>query len=190
MSQAEHGYNSPVWLISLDEELAASVADLMPELIADLPEPNRSNADAAWRDFGEIIVCDSREEAVRVSDDYASEHLQVQCRDLDWWLANLRNYGSLFLGEETTVTYGDKSSGTNHVLPTKGAARYTGGLSVAKFTKTVTWQRATREANRTIGAAAARISRLEGMEGHARAADVRLAKWFPGTNFDLDAGEG
>jgi len=178
VSQAEHGYNSPVWLIGLDEALARRVADLVPTLIEALPEPNRGNAEAAWRDYGEIAVCDARQEAVALSDRYAPEHLQVMADDLDYWLASLRNYGSLFLGEETTVTYGDKSSGPNHVLPTKGAARYTGGLSVAKFMKTVTWQRAEREASRSVGAAAARISRLEGMEGHARSADVRLDKWF------------
>ncbi|MDH3596969.1 MAG: histidinol dehydrogenase, partial [Rhodospirillales bacterium] len=148
VGQAEHGYNSPAWLISLDRALADKVADLVPKFIAELPELNRTNAEAAWRDYGEIILVDSREEAVRVSDDYASEHLEVQCADLDWWLQNLRNYGSLFLGEETTVAFGDKTSGPNHILPTKGAARYTGGLSVGKFMKTVTWQRMTREANR------------------------------------------
>ena len=185
VGQAEHGYNSPVWLISTDRALAQDVAERIPALIADLPELNRDNAAIAWEEYGEIMVCDSREEAVQVSDQYASEHLQVQADDLDWWLAELRNYGSLFLGEETTVAYGDKVSGPNHVLPTKGAAHYTGGLSVGKFIKTVTWQRSTREANREIGQACARISRLEGMEGHARTADVRLAKYFPGDNFDL-----
>ena len=115
------------------------------------------------------------------------EHLEVQCSDLDWWFAHLRNYGSLFLGEETTVAYGDKTSGPNHILPTKGAARYTGGLSVGKFLKTVTWQRMTRDANKQIGTVAARLSRLEGMEAHARTGDIRLAKWFPGGNFDLTA---
>ncbi len=189
VGQAEHGYNSPVWLVSTDEALADEVAALIPKHIAGLPELNRDNADAAWRDYGEIILCDSREEAVRVSDDYAAEHLQVQADDLDWWLDNLRNYGSLFLGEETTVAYGDKVSGPNHVLPTKGAAHYSGGLYVGKFMKTVTWQRATREANRDIGQTCARISRLEGMEGHARTADIRLAKYFPGENFELDAAE-
>ncbi|MCG8445150.1 MAG: histidinol dehydrogenase, partial [Hyphomicrobiales bacterium] len=160
VGQAEHGYNSPVWLIALDRSLAETVSDLVPKFIADLPDLNRENAEAAWRDYGEIIVCDSREEAVKVSDDYASEHLQIQAADLDWWLQNLTNYGSLFLGEETTVAYGDKVSGPNHVLPTKGAAHYTGGLSVGKFIKTVTWQRSTRGANRDIGQACARISRL------------------------------
>ena len=96
-------------------------------------------------------MCDDREECAKVSDQYASEHLEVQAADLDWWLARLTNYGSLFLGEETTVTYGDKASGPNHILPTKGAAKYTGGLSVGKFMKTVTWQRMTREANRQVG---------------------------------------
>lgn len=189
VGQAEHGYNSPVWLISLDDGLACEVERLVPQLIADLPEPNGSNAAAAWRDYGEIVVADSREEAVAISDEYAPEHLQVQAGDLDWWLERLTNYGSLFLGEETTVAYGDKVSGPNHVLPTKGAGRYTGGLSVHKFMKTVTWQRSTREANRAIGQACARISRLEGMEAHARTADVRLAKYFPSENFDLSAAE-
>ncbi len=185
VGQAEHGYNSPVWLISLDRTLAEKVGDLVPQFIATLPELNRDNAAAAWRDYGEIMVCNSREEAVSVSDEYASEHLQIQADNLDWWLENLTNYGSLFLGEETTVAYGDKVSGPNHVLPTKGAAHYTGGLSVGKFIKTVTWQRSTQEANRDIAQACARISRLEGMEGHARTGDVRLAKYFPGDNFDL-----
>jgi len=185
VGQAEHGYNSPVWLISTDRKLAEEVHKLIPGLIADLPQLNRDNAAIAWDEYGEIMVCENREEAVEVSDQYASEHLQIQAADLDWWLANLTNYGSLFLGEETTVAYGDKVSGPNHVLPTKGAAHYTGGLSVGKFIKTVTWQRSTQAANRQIGQACARISRLEGMEGHARTADVRLAKYFPGENFDL-----
>ena len=185
IGQAEHGYNSPVWLVSLDRVLAQTVIQLAPRMIAALPGVNGESAQAAWRDYGEVIVVDSREEAVGVSDEYASEHLQVQCDDLDWWLGSLRNYGSLFLGEETTVAFGDKVSGPNHVLPTKGAARYTGGLSVGKFLKTVTWQRMSREANRVIGQASARISRLEGMEGHARSADVRLEKWFSDETFDL-----
>ena len=189
VGQAEHGYNSPAWLVALDRGLAEQVLDLVPKFIAELPEVNRANAEAAWRDYGEIVVVGSREEAVRVSDDYASEHLEVHCADLDWWLRSLRNYGSLFLGEETTVAFGDKTSGPNHILPTKGAARYTGGLSVGKFMKTVTWQRMTREANRDIAQVTARISRLEGMEGHAKTADVRLAKWFPNERFDLTAVE-
>jgi sulfopropanediol 3-dehydrogenase len=109
-----------------------------------------------------------------VSDRYAPEHLQVQAEDLDWWLNQLSAYGSLFLGKETTVSFGDKSAGPNHVLPTSGAARYTGGLSVLKFTKTVTWQRSTAEAAHELAQRTARISRMEGMEGHARAAELRL----------------
>ncbi len=189
VGQAEHGYNSPVWLVTNDKELAEKVMNLVPGLIADLPDTNKTNAEAAWRDYAEVIVCDSREEMAACSDDYAPEHLTVQAEDLDWWLANLKCYGSLFLGEETTVAYGDKASGTNHVLPTSGAAKYTGGLSVHKFLKIVTWQRATREAAKGVAIATARISRLEGMEGHARTADVRLAKYFPGENFDLSAAE-
>ncbi len=189
VGQAEHGYNSPAWLIALDRDLAGKVIELAPKFIAELPEVNRVNSEAAWRDYGEVIVVDSREEAVQVSDRYASEHLEIHCADLDWWLNNLRNYGSLFLGEETTVAFGDKTSGPNHILPTKGAARYTGGLSVGKFMKTVTWQRMTREANRNIAQVTARISRLEGMEGHARTADVRLEKWFPDEQFNLSAVE-
>lgn len=189
VSQAEHGYNSPVWLVTDNRELAEKVINLVPGLIEDLPELNRDNAFAAWRDYAEVILCADREEMAACSDDYAPEHLTVQARDLDWWLARLTCYGSLFLGEETTVSYGDKATGTNHVLPTSGAASYTGGLSVHKYMKIVTWQRATQEGSKDVAIATARISRLEGMEGHARAADVRLAKYFPGENFDLTAHE-
>ena len=187
VSQAEHGYNSPVWLVTDDRALAEKVMTLVPGLIADLPELNRTNAEAAWRDYAEVIVCADREEMAATSDDYAPEHLTVQAQDLDWWLNRLQCYGSLFLGEETTVSYGDKASGTNHVLPTSQSAKYTGGLSVHKYMKIVTWQRATRDGSKRVAEATARISRLEGMEGHARAADVRLAKYFPGENFDLSA---
>ena len=187
VSQAEHGYNSPVWLVTDDRALAETVMEMVPKLIDDLPEVNRENATAAWRDYAEVIVCGDREEMAACSDEYAPEHLTVQANDLDWWLDRLTCYGSLFLGEETTVSYGDKAAGTNHVLPTSGAARYTGGLSVHKYMKIVTWQRATREGSKPVAQATARISRLEGMEGHARAADVRLAKYFPGENFDLSA---
>ena len=187
VSQAEHGYNSPVWLVTDDRALAEDVMARVPGLIDDLPEVNRENATAAWRDYAEVIVCSDREEMAQCSDDYAPEHLTVMAEDLDWWLETLTCYGSLFLGEETTVSYGDKAAGTNHVLPTSGAANYTGGLSVHKYMKIVTWQRATREGSKPVALATARIARLEGMEGHARAADVRLAKYFPGENFDLSA---
>jgi sulfopropanediol 3-dehydrogenase len=185
VSQAEHGYNSPVWLVTTERALADRVIETVSGLIATLPDLNRRNAEAAWRDHAEVIVCSTREEMAGVADDYAPEHLHVQAEDLDWWLARLRSYGSLFLGEETTVAIGDKAAGPNHVLPTSGAARYTGGLSVHKYMKTVTWQRASREGARPVAEATARISRAEGMEGHARSADVRLEKFFPGERFDL-----
>ena len=188
VGQAEHGYNSPVWLVTDNRALAEDVLRLVPDLIADLPEVNRDNAAAAWRDYAEVILCPDRETMAATSDQYAPEHLTVQAKDLDWWLARLSCYGSLFLGEETTVAYGDKASGTNHVLPTSGAATYTGGLSVHKFMKIVTWQRATREGAKPVAVATARISRLEGMEGHARTADIRLKKYFPDEQFDLSAG--
>jgi sulfopropanediol 3-dehydrogenase len=184
VGQAEHGHESPAWLFTTSRALAEDVMRRVPVLIDALPPTARDAAGAAWRDYGEVIVCDTREEVVTVSDQYASEHLEVHTRELDWWLAHLTCYGSLFLGEETTVAYGDKASGPNHVLPTKGAARYSGGLSVHKFMKTLTWQRMTREAARDIGEVTARISRLEGMEAHARTADDRLAKYFPDQRFE------
>ena len=184
-SQAEHGLDSPAWLVSTSRSVAEQVIELMPKYIERLAEPNRSTAASAWRDYGEVVIVDTREEAVEVSDKYAPEHLEVMCDDLDWWLKYLTNYGSLFLGEQTTVAYGDKCSGTNHILPTKGAARYTGGLSVSKFIKVLTWQRMTEESNRDVGAVTARISRSEGMEGHARSGDDRLYKYFPGEEFEL-----
>lgn len=187
VGQAEHGYNSPVWLVTDDRALADEVMKLVPELIADLPDVNRENATAAWRDYAEVILCSDREEMAATSDEYAPEHLTVQAEDLDWWLDRLSCYGSLFLGEETTVPFGDKASGTNHVLPTSGAASYTGGLSVHKYMKIVTWQRATRVGAKPVAEATARISRLEGMEGHARTADIRLKKYFPDEVFDLSA---
>lgn len=185
VGQAEHGSDSPAWLITTSRGLAEAVLRKVPSLIKALPDPAREAAGAAWRDYGEIVVCATREEAAKVSDRYAAEHLEVHARELDWWLANLTCYGSLFLGEETTVAFGDKASGPNHILPTKGAARYSGGLSVHKFIKTVTWQRMTREANRELAPVTARISRLEGMEAHARTADERLARYFPKEKFDL-----
>lgn len=183
--QAEHGADSPVWLFTTSRELGRKVMEIMPAVIAALPELARSAATAAWRDYGEVVYVSSREEACEISDQYAPEHLQVLAADLDWWLARLTNYGSLFLGEETTVAYGDKCSGPNHILPTRGAARYSGGLSVGKFIKTVTYQRLTREASREVGQVAARISRLEGMEGHARTGDIRLRKYYPQESFEL-----
>jgi sulfopropanediol 3-dehydrogenase len=185
VGQAEHGPTSPVWLVTDSRELAGQVGALIPRLIAGLPELNRDAAEAAWNARGEIILCEDREEMASEADRIAPEHLHVQAADLDWWRGRLRSYGSLFLGAEATVAFGDKASGTNHVLPTSGAARYTGGLSVLKFLKAVTWQEVSPEALRDLAAVTARISRYEGMEGHARSADIRLEKFFPDETFRL-----
>ena len=185
VGQAEHGLDSPCWLFTTDRELGNKVLELMPGFIEKLPETARIAAEGSWKDYGEVILCSDREEMAKISDQYAAEHLEVQTEDLDWWVNRLRNYGSLFVGEETTVAFGDKCSGTNHILPTKGAARYTGGLYAGKFIKTVTTQRMSQEANREVAAAAARISRLEGMEAHARTGDDRLSKYFPNDIFNL-----
>ncbi len=177
VGQAEHGYNSPGWVITTDKSLAEYVIKRIPELIEDLPEGPKNSAKPAWRDYGEVILCDTEEEMASVSDKYAAEHLEVHAQKLDWWLKRLKNYGSLFLGEETTVAYGDKCSGPNHILPTKGAGKYTGGLYVGKFIKCLTFQRMTKEANKIVGATAARLGRAEGMEAHARTGDIRIKKY-------------
>ena len=183
-SQAEHGVDSPVWLVTDSKKLAEKVIGIMPKVISDLPHPEA--ALSAWNDYGEVILCRDRNEMAEVSDEYAAEHVQIIAEDLDWYLQQLENYGSLFLGEACTVAYGDKVSGTNHILPTKKAGRYSGGLNVGKFIKTLTYQRLTPDANRKIAAVASRISRVEGMEGHARSADIRLRKYFPDEKFDFE----
>jgi sulfopropanediol 3-dehydrogenase len=180
VGQAEHGPDSPAWLLTTSESIARSAMARVPELIAELPDTQRVAATAAWNDYGEITVCDTRDEIVALSDQYAPEHLELQTAENAWYAERLRNYGSLFIGEQTTVAFGDKCSGANHILPTKGAAHYTGGLSVHKFLKIVTTQRMTAEACRDVATVSARISRLEGMEAHARTADARLQKYFPG----------
>ena len=185
VGQLEHGHESPGWLFTTSKKLAEKVMKLVPQYIEKLPPTAKDAAYCAWRDYGEVILCDSREEVVQISDQYSSEHLEVHCQNLDWWLDNLTCYGSLFLGEETTVTFGDKASGPNHILPTRAAGRYSGGLSAHKFLKVLTWQRMDRESTRQIAQTSSRISRLEGMEGHARASDVRLSKYFPDDTFDL-----
>ena len=177
VGQAEHGYNSPAWLFTTSKSLAEYVMKRVPELIADLPDLPRENSGAAWRDYGEVILCDTDEEMAKISDEYAPEHLEIQTKNLQWFHDRLKNYGSLFIGEETTFAYGDKCSGTNHILPTKGAGKYTGGLFVGKFIKTLSFQRMTKESTNEVGAACARISRYEGMEAHARTGDVRLRKY-------------
>ncbi len=183
-SQAEHGTTSPVWLFTESDALANKVAELTPKVCADLPE--NSVALEAWDNYGEIIVCDSRDEVVKVSDKYAAEHLQVITEDDEWYKQNLNNYGSLFLGEGSTVTHGDKCSGTNHILPTKRAARYSGGLNAHKFLKILTYQELDESANKVFSAAASRISRIEGMEAHARACDWRLRKYYPDEQWDFE----
>ncbi|MCP4962480.1 MAG: histidinol dehydrogenase [Actinomycetia bacterium] len=174
VGQAEHGPDSPVWLVTTSEKLAAEVAEIVPCIAEELPEPNRTSAMTAWENHGEIVVVDTREEAAETCDRYAPEHLQVLAADLDWWKQRLSNYGSLFLGPETTVTFGDKSAGPNHILPTGRASRYTGGLNVLTFLRTPTWQQMSADAAARQGALSGRISRFEGMEGHARSADARV----------------
>ena len=183
VSQAEHGYNSPVWLFTTSKELGEEVLRLIPKLCTDMP--NSDVPLTAWNDYGEIIYCPDREELAKASDQYAAEHVQVIVRDTDWWLSRLTSYGSLFLGEGSTVPHGDKCSGTNHILPTKKAAHYSGGLNVHKFLKICTYQHIDAAANAIIGPVASRLSRVEGMEGHARACDWRLRKFFPEQEWDF-----
>ena len=184
VSQAEHGVNSPVWLFTDSKELGNRVLEIVPKVIADLPEPEV--AKTSWNDYGEIVLCQDREEMCRANDQYAPEHVQVIAENLDWWVANLKSYGSLFLGEGSTVAHGDKCSGTNHILPTKKAGYYSGGLNVHKFLKICTYQKISTEANKVFGGAASRLSRLEGMEGHARSCDWRLRKYFPDEKWDFE----
>ena len=159
----------------------------MDGLIEMLSKLQQAAAEAAWRDYGEIVVRDDDEEAAQASDSYAPEHLELQTANDEWFVTRLKNYGSPFVGEPTTVTFGDKCYGTNHILPTKGARQYTGGLSAHKLTKVVTTQTMTRDANRDVAALSARVSQLEGMEAHARTADARLRKYLPNENFPVVA---
>lgn len=187
VSQAEHGYDSPVWLFTDSRTLGEKVLEFVPKVIADLPDSKV--AEASWREYGEIVLCADREELCKVSNEYCAEHVQVIAEDLSWWLENLTAYGSLFLGEGSTVPHGDKCSGTNHILPTKKAGHHSGGLNVHKFLKIYTYQEISEEANKVIGAAASRLSRIEGMEGHARACDWRLRKYFPNETWDFSVYE-
>lgn len=183
LSQGEHGFNSPVWLFTDSRELGERVLEIMPKLIADMPNPNVPAT--SWEEYGEIILCSDKEELVAVSDRYAPEHLEVQAENPDWWLQHLGSYGSLFMGPYSTVTHGDKCSGPNHILPTKKSAHYSGGLNVHKFLKILTYQEPNQEGCRTISAVASRLSRVEGMEGHARACDWRLTHFFPNEEWDF-----
>jgi sulfopropanediol 3-dehydrogenase len=184
VGQAEHGPTSPAWLITTDATLAKQVVDVeVPKFLAAMPDDTAARE--SWKKYGEVVVVSDRTQMAALSDVYAPEHLEVHSNDLDWWKENLSNYGSLFLGEETHTSLGDKTSGPNHVLPTKRVARYSGGLSVDKYVKKLTYQRCTREGVKEPSYRASRISRMEGMEGHARSCDARLRKYFPYEKFDL-----
>jgi len=175
LGQAEHGTNSPAILLTNSEQL---VADTQREIEKQLKTlETAATAGAAWRDYGQIILCDTEEEMLAEADRIASEHVQVMTRDPNYFLDNMTNYGALFLGPETNVAYGDKVIGTNHTLPTKLAARYTGGLWVGKFIKTCTYQRVTPEATAIIGEYCSRLCALEGFAGHKAQADLRVARY-------------
>ena len=176
LGQAEHGPTSPAGLIAIGEQTARAVAAQVDELLTDWPTADV--AGAAWRDHGWIAVVEDDDEAIALSDEAANEHLEVHVdeRKLDDYRDRLRNYGSLFLGAEATVAYGDKAVGTNHVLPTSRAARYTGGLWVGKFLKTCTYQRLTEEGTRRVAPAVEAISRAENFAGHALTATMRLER--------------
>ncbi|MBK5962399.1 histidinol dehydrogenase [Rhodoplanes elegans] len=176
LGQAEHGPTSPAVLITNSEKLARDTMSEVERILTILPTAEL--AGKAWEDYGEVIVCDSYEEMVKEADRIASEHVQVMTRDPDFFLNNMRNYGSLFLGERTNVAYGDKVIGTNHTLPTKKAARYTGGLWVGKFIKTCTYQKVlTDQASGLIGEYASRLCMLEGFVAHAEQANVRVRRF-------------
>jgi sulfopropanediol 3-dehydrogenase len=174
LGQAEHGPTSPAVLVTTSRDLAAAVLERIPSLVETWS--TGAVAGEAWRTCGEVLLAGDAEEAAAVADERAPEHLEVHARDLDWWLGRLRSYGSLFLGDEATVAYGDKGVGTNHVLPTGRAARYTGGLWVGKFLRTVTYQRLTAAGSRRVAPAIAAISHAEGFAGHAATAELRLAR--------------
>ncbi len=175
LGQAEHGVNSPAILLTTSEKL---VADTQKEIERQLKTLETADiAGQAWRDYGQIILCDTKEEMLAEADRIASEHVQVMTSDDDYFLDNMTNYGALFLGPETNVAYGDKVIGTNHTLPTKLAARFTGGLWVGKFIKTCTYQRVTPEATAAIGEYCSRLCALEGFAGHKAQADIRVARY-------------
>jgi sulfopropanediol 3-dehydrogenase len=175
LGQAEHGYNSPAILLTTNVKLAEEIGDEIHRQLAVLP--TAETASASWRDYGQIILVDSEEELVEEGDRIASEHVQILTKNPDYFLQHMTNYGSLFLGEETNVSYGDKVIGTNHTLPTMGAARYTGGLWVGKFIKTVTYQKCSKEASRVIGEYCSRLCDLEGFKGHQAQADLRVKRY-------------
>ena len=175
LGQAEHGPTSPAVLLTDSEALAQ---DTMKEVERQLDIlPTGEVARAAWETYGQVIVCDNDEEMLQEADRIASEHVQVMTKDPNYFLNNMTNYGALFLGPETNVSYGDKVIGTNHTLPTKGAGRYTGGLWVGKFIKTHTYQRITEDASVEVGKYCSRLCALEGFAGHKEQADIRLRRY-------------
>ncbi len=175
LGQAEHGPNSPAVLLTNSEQLAKDTVAAIEEQLKTLP--TAEIAGKAWEDYGQIYVCDTYEEMVQQADELASEHVQVMTKDPQYFADNMTNYGALFLGEETNVSYGDKVVGTNHTLPTKKAARYTGGLWVGKFIKTCTFQRLTKEGSHMIGEYCSRLCALEGFAGHKAQADIRVERY-------------
>jgi sulfopropanediol 3-dehydrogenase len=175
LSQAEHGPESPAILVTTSEDLARQAMARIEQILPAMP--TRDYAEPAWRDFGQVIVVDDLDEAFAVADSFAAEHVQVLTANPRQALEKMHDYGALFLGENTCVSYGDKVIGTNHVLPTLGAARYTGGLWVGKYLKTVTYQEITDEASSAeLGRVCGRAARVELFEGHARSGDVRAWK--------------
>jgi sulfopropanediol 3-dehydrogenase len=175
LSQAEHGPDSPAILVTSSREVAVKASAHLEKILPGMP--TRDFAEPAWRDHGQIIVVDDLDEAFAVADDFAAEHVEVLTRDPRQALEKMRNYGALFLGEDTCVSYGDKVIGTNHVLPTRGAARHTGGLWVGKYLKTVTYQEIREPAaSARLGEICGRAARVELFEGHARSGDIRAAK--------------
>ena len=176
LGQVEHGPDSPGVLLTNSEKLARETMAEIERLLEVLPTAD--HARKAWETYGEVIVADSYEEMVQIADDIASEHVQVMTQDPDYFLNNMTNYGALFLGPRTNVAYGDKAIGTNHTLPTKKSARYTGGLWVGKFLKTCTYQKVTTdEASALVGEYCSRLCGLEGFAGHGEQANLRVRRY-------------
>ena len=177
LGQAEHGPDSPIWFITTSEKLGFAVIREVQQQLTTLP--TAALAGPAWKNNGEVVVVETDDEAIAISDEYAPEHLELMTQRNDYYLKQLTNYGSLFIGEESTVAYGDKGVGTNHTLPTGKAARYTGGLWAGKFIKTVTYQRLTPQASRRIAPAMGRLCHAEGMLAHELTATVRFRRYAP-----------